>query len=82
MPVKARTTKARCHRVTPAAIEAFAAGDKGALHLALDLRLWQPSPLEADEDAPSAWMQPGTTWQDAWPLVRVLRLELEGAGRH
>jgi hypothetical protein len=79
MPVKARTAKARRHRITPAAVEAFRAGDERALHRALDLRPWQPSPLEADADAPPTWSRPGTPWHDAWALVRGLRLELEAA---
>jgi hypothetical protein len=81
MPVKARPDKARRHRITPAAVEAFRAGDERALHRALDLRPWQPSPLEADDDTPPAWAPPGSAWGDAWALVRSLRLELEAAAR-
>ncbi len=81
MPVKARSAKARRHRITPEAVEAFVAGDRLALHRALDLRPWQPSPLATDADAPPAWSRPGP-WHDAWALVRGLRLELEtAAGR-
>lgn len=79
MPVKQRPHKSRRHRVTAEAVAAFVAGDEGALHRALDLRPWQPSPLEADHDAPPAWVRPGAAWAEAWPLVRGLRLELEAA---
>ena len=53
-----------------------------ALHRVLDLRPWQPSPLDTGADAPPEWSRPGTPWHDAWALVRRLRLELEiAAGR-
>lgn len=75
MPIKRRTPKARDHRVTPAALAAFAAGDSLALHRALGLKPWQPSPLETDEDD-CPWPD-GSAWAVAWPLVRGLRVELE-----
>ena len=46
MPLKLRTPKSRPHRITEAAVEAFRAGDELALHRALGLRPWMPSPLE------------------------------------
>ena len=79
MPVKARAAKTRRHRITPEAVEAFVARDRLALHRALDLRPWHPSPLDTAAEAPPAWSQPGTPWHDAWTLVRGLRLELERA---
>ena len=79
MPVKARTGKTRRHRITPEAVEAFVARDRLALHRALDLRPWHPSPLDTDADAPPAWSRPGSPWHDAWTLVRGLRLELDKA---
>ena len=82
MPVKQRPHKARRHRITPEAVEAFVAGERTTLHRALDLRPWQPSPLETDADAPPGWSRPGGPWHDAWGLVRGLRVELEtAAGR-
>lgn len=79
MPIKKRPHKSRAHRITPEAIAAFRSGDQRAMHRALGLRPWQPSPLEADEDAPPSWSPVGAAWNAAWPLVRGLRLELEAS---
>ena len=79
MPVKARAAKTRRHRITPEAVEAFVARDRTALHRALDLRPWQPSPLETDAESPPAWSRAGSPGHDAWALVRGLRLELDKA---
>jgi hypothetical protein len=77
MPVKRRIHKARPHRITPEAIDAYRAGDHLALHRALSLRPWQPSPLDADEDE-APW-PPGSVGAASWPQSRELRAEL-GAG--
>jgi hypothetical protein len=45
MPVKRRASKHLVHRITPPAVEAYSAGDYGALHLALKLPPFAPSPL-------------------------------------
>jgi len=75
MPVKRRAHKARPHRITPEAIDAFRAGDRLTLHRALGLRPWQASPLDADTDE-APW-PPGTVGAASWPLARGLRAELE-----
>lgn len=79
MPIKKRIAKGRAHRLTADATDAFGAGDVLALHAALGLRPWQPSPLDAGTPNPPAWAHPGTGWTAAWPLARELRLRLEGA---
>lgn len=63
MPIKKRAAKARAWRVTPAAVDAFLAGDRAALHKALALPPWQPSPLEADTSEPPRWAA-NTAWAD------------------
>jgi hypothetical protein len=52
---------------------------RGALHRALGLRPWQPSPLDADTDEPPIWRGAGDLWAADWSLVRGLRLELKAA---
>ena len=76
MPTKRRTAKGRPHRITPEAVNAFRAGDWIALHRALGLRPWQPSPLEAFTPEPPPDMR-GGPWADAWPLAFGLRGKLE-----
>jgi len=80
MPTKRRTAKGRTHRITRDALEAFTAGDVAGLHLALGLRPWQPSPLDADTPDPPAWAGPGP-WRDSWPLALDLRGMLEAESR-
>ncbi|MDB5825739.1 MAG: hypothetical protein JWR21_4443 [Herminiimonas sp.] len=46
MPVRRRNRKDREHRITDAAVAAFKADDYHALHAALGLTPWQPSPLD------------------------------------
>ena len=75
MPTKRRAVKGKANRITRQAIEAFAAGDGLALHRALGLRPWQPSPLDADAPEPPAWA--GTLWADGWALAHDLRGNLE-----
>ncbi|HUS54677.1 MAG TPA: hypothetical protein VMY41_11815 [Thermohalobaculum sp.] len=79
MPVKLRRSKVIKHRVTPEAIAAFEAGDHLALHRALNLGLWQVSPLDVD-DGPSPW-PPGTGGADSWPLACELQRELQETAR-
>jgi len=52
MPVKRRQTKAKEHKLTPEAVEAFRAGAWLDLHRALGLKPWQASPLDADAPSP------------------------------
>ncbi len=84
MPVKRRNAKARQHRITADAVEAFQAGDFMALHNALDLAPYEPSPLPesveplgVDPDKPP--VRDGTCWADAWPKVVELQRELQAA---
>ena len=84
MPVKRRNSKARPHRITPDAIEAFRAGDFMALHAALDLAPYEPSPLPqsvealgVDPDNPPR--ADGTAWAESWPKVVELQRELMAA---
>ena len=74
MPAKRRTLKLRSHRITPAAIEAYRTGDESALHVALGLKPWEPSPINAEGERP--WPR-GTAGAENWERARELRLELE-----
>ncbi len=69
-------------RVTPAAIEAFRAGDHKALNRALGIKLWEPSPLGVDGPEPPEWAKnDGTGWTAAWPKIWEIRQALEAAIR-
>ncbi len=78
MPVKRRLIKGRVHRITPEAIEAFAAGDFLALHQALGLKPWEVSPLPLEIEllgvdqgpppADSSW-----AWRQSWPKAQELQ---------
>lgn len=63
--------------ITTAALGAFAAGDYKALHNALRLSPWTPSPLNVDSPYPPAWVSPrgpwATEWQKAWQLRQQLQ---------
>lgn len=80
MPVKRRIMKTREYRITPEAIEAFRAGDCRALHRALGLRPWQPSPLPHSVtglgvhrgDPP----EEKTEWSQSWPAIQELQRAL------
>ena len=85
MPVKRRASKTRHHRITPAAVEAFVAGDYHALHNALNLPIWHPSPLPlaiddlgVDPDDPPGEAL-GCAWSEGWPLAVELQRELQAA---
>ena len=82
MPIKRRNAKARAHRVTPDAIEAYVAGDYMRLHRALGLKPYQMSPLPlsveplgCDPDEPPTG-RPGTGWEASWPLACELQADL------
>lgn len=79
MPVRRRNAKTRAHRITAEAIEAFERADYVALHLALGLGPWVPSPLEVAPGEPSPW-PPGSGGHEHWPLAQQLRAELLAAG--
>ncbi len=80
--IRRAIAKAREHRITPAAIDAFRARDVVRLHRALRLRPWQPSPLPlavtalgVDPDADVPWPLDGRR------LALALQAELLGATR-
>ena len=84
MPVKRRNSKTRQHRITDEAVEAFQAGDYIALHRALGLPPWHPSPLPesvhdlgVDPDNPPPG--DGTSWGEFWPAAVELQRELQAA---
>ena len=79
MPTKRRTAKARPHRITLEAIEAFEAGDTARLHRALNLPPWCPSPLEVSEHEASPWPA-GSGGTLSWPFAVELQRELLAAG--
>ncbi len=65
--------------ITKAALGAFASGDPRALHLALNLPPWTPSPLKVDGPNPPAWVGPGGSWAQDWRKAWHLRQALEDA---
>ncbi|MFK0688022.1 hypothetical protein ACFX5Q_07430 [Mesorhizobium sp. IMUNJ 23033] len=66
--------------ITPAAIDAFKAADWKGLHNALQLKPWQPNPLEVDGPLPPVWARnDGTAWSQAWPEIWEIRQALEAA---
>ncbi len=85
MPTKRRRTiRSTKGRITAEAVEAFEAGDFHALHSALGLGPWEPSPLPesieplgVDPDNPPR--ADGTCWAEAWPKVVELQRELQAA---
>lgn len=64
------------HQITPAALAAYRAEDRKALHHELRLPPWQVSPLDAHGDCP--W-PPTTAGATSWPLSCELREALEAA---
>lgn len=62
--------------ITAAAVEAWNAGDRMALHRALGLRPWQVSPLDATGDCPHP---DDTAGARSWPKAAALREELTRA---
>ena len=63
--------------LSPDAIDAFAARDDDALRVALGLRPWEASPMDA-HDGPSPWPE-GSAGARSWPLAQRLRRELMAA---
>ena len=85
MPVKRRNSKARPNRITPESVEAFRAGDYMALHRALGLPPWHPSPLPDSVDAlgvnpkgPPDY-RTGESWGEFWQQAVELQRELMAA---
>lgn len=67
---KRRIEKVKEYRITEAARDAWQAGDVRALHLALGLRPWEPSPLEIE--GPCPW-RAGTVGAQSWDRIAELR---------
>jgi hypothetical protein len=65
LPVKRRLHKGRPHRITDDAVEAWRSGDSVALHRALDLRPWETSPFDVDDDG--GVDEPLISTPDDWP---------------
>ena len=65
--------------ITQAALGAFAAGDYRALHTALSLSPWTPSPLNVDSPYPPAWIAPRGPWAKEWQKAWQLRQQLQDA---
>lgn len=89
MPVKRRVQKLKPHRITPAAIEAFKAGDYLGLHRALGLKPWEPSPLPPTEplgvdpkQRPSGTSARAEGWAKAVELQRELKAAARQDRRH
>jgi hypothetical protein len=84
VPVKLRNPKARAHRARRPPLKAYIARDYVALHRALDLRPWQPSPLPLSAtplgvDASACRTWPGDLGGTDWRLAGELQAELEAA---
>ena len=82
--MRRRTIRSTKGRITAEAVEAFEAGDYHALHRALGLGPWEPSPLPqsveplgVDPDNPPP--RDGTCWAEAWSKVVELQRELQAA---
>ena len=82
--MRRRTIRSTKGRITAEAVEAFKAGDFMALHRALDLPPWHPSPLpESVEplgvDPDITPPRDGTCWAEVWSKVVELQRELQAA---
>lgn len=78
MPTKRkRVSRQSSQRFTPAALEAFCAGDAHGLSTALRLPPWHVHPHEAIGPCPSD-VRPGG-WHDTWEAARAIRKALEAA---
>lgn len=71
---KRRLSKGRA-LINAEAIAAFKAKDAGALHRALGLKPWEPSPLDCVGECD----RPGTAYALAWPKVAQIRATLIAA---
>ena len=80
MPIKRRAAKAKPYRITVEAVEAYRAGDSQALHRALGLPLYMPSPLDVSPEHACPWPN-GSGGAVSWPLALELRAELIAAPR-
>jgi hypothetical protein len=87
VPVKRRLHKGREHRITDDAISAWRAGDYLALHRALGMKPWEPSPLPLDltplgcgqptqEGAAAAGRDGPLLWNQSLPRAQELQREL------
>ncbi|MEL6119242.1 MAG: hypothetical protein AAGL92_10240 [Pseudomonadota bacterium] len=65
--------------VSAAALDAFETGDQQALHRALSLSPWTPSPLIVNGPYPPAWVAPGGSWAQEWRRAWQLRQKLQKA---
>ncbi len=76
MPTK-RTKRARplAAKITPAAVEAFKAGDRSGLHDQLRLKPWQVSPLDVHDGL--CPLHPSYVASGTWPQIQALRATLE-----
>jgi hypothetical protein len=74
MPTKRmRVNRTQRTRITPEAVAAYRAGDKGELHRLLRLPPWQASPLDAEGECPFPRTSSGhLTWQDSVDLREAL----------
>ena len=61
------------------AVDAFALGDQQALHRALRLSPWTPSPLTVNGPYPPAWAAPSGSWAQEWRTAWQLRQKLQRA---
>ncbi len=61
-------------KITPAAVAAYKAGDRGDLHDQLRLKPWQASPLDVEGPCPYS---PPYVIAATWPHIQALRAALE-----
>ena len=72
-----KTTSTKNVTITDTALGAFEAGDLEALHGALCLSPWTPSPLIVEGPYPPAWVAPGGSWAKDWRRSWELRQALQ-----
>jgi hypothetical protein len=71
-----RTSTGRTNRkISPAAIEAWKAGDRQAVYFTLGLRPWHPHVFDVDVDAPCP-SDDGTAWSQDYGQIVELRREM------
>ena len=75
MPVKRRILKQK-HRVSPAAVAAFKAGDWWGVYHAIDMRPWETHPMDVDFEEPAEWVRKVPTFLERWNEAVVLRRAL------